>query len=134
MTVNKLSLLISSASTASISAAIYSEDGQTQQGSITGYGFPNLSSVLYLQIPVSSMVLGAGVHYLAATNVFGANNNFETLTGVTAVSSPSATSVISGKEIYGGTIAIAAGVLPATITPSSIAATNTNYFQFRLDN
>lgn len=129
MTINRLGILGNGSSGTSVSAAFYSESG-TQEASITGFGFgSNLGAANY-PIPVSSVALTAGVHYLAVTAVSGSHIFLTSSENAVAGTSANAA---SGKRTYAGSILIAGGVLPASITTTNITPLNNAHLSFRLD-
>lgn len=128
MTVNRIGLLCNNAGGSSISAAIYSEAG-IQQASITGFGIPSSLGQVYYPIPVSSVVLSAGIYYLGVTSL-GANPNINTSTTVNAFDNLA----IVGKRVYTGSVLLAGGVLPASIVTTAITPITTYNLNFRLDN
>lgn len=132
MVVNRLSLIVGATINGSVSAAIYSEDGQTRQASVAGFGIASTAGTAAFPIPISSVSLSSGTHYLAITTTLQNGFNVYASNGVGTYGPLLNTS--PSKPIYGGTMAVSAGVLPATIAPSSITSTNVNYWMLRLDN
>lgn len=130
ITVNKISFSCTNVSVSgTVRVGVYSEDGQTKEidvvsGTISGTGTVTIS--------VSAVTLSAGVHYVAIVPISTTNIAIGTYvpdTGLTALGE------VSSEPVFSGTVAVSAGVLPSTITTTSISTgTTREQLIIRLDN
>lgn len=135
ITANKISFSTTAASTpGTLDITMYSESGQTQIFAVTTASIPDAADII--ETALSAVVINPGVYWIAvnpnstaAVTVYTYRNNNSGFTGASSL-----TGGVSSDPVLHGTLAISAGIPPATITPTSVTlATNSTLF-FRLDN
>jgi len=106
---------------------IYSEDGQTQEISVTT---GSISATGLVETAVSSVTLNPGNYYFTLTPNGTADVSFRAYAGGTA---DDALNEISGENTLAGYLTVSAGAPAATFDPTSDLTADNDFIKFRLD-
>lgn len=127
---NKISFHCLAASVAgTFKIALFSEDGQTQIFSVTT---ASITTSGIKTTTLSAVSIPAGVYYIVTVPV--STVNLDCLGFYTSEKMSTLNSGVSSEPILEGTLAVTAGTMPSTITPTAISTADNRVIVWRLDN
>lgn len=128
ITVNSITIEASAVAVAgTLDLTVYSEDGQTQKIAVTT---ATISGAGNVTTAVSAVALTPGNYYVG----INPNGTADVTVRSYSIANLVLFHTVSGEPMYAGTETITAGTPDATITPTGLTATASNFAVFRFDN